>query len=86
MWGKEGPPNLKKSLKILQHSLSVASRIDVDMTNRPLPVHSDYIENLLLTSTQRIKRLRERITGSFYLRKRLIANVGDNKELQYSAG
>ena len=29
------------------------------------------------------KRLRERITGGFYLRKRLIANVGDNKELQY---
>ena len=83
MWGREGPPNLKKSLRILQHSLSAADQIDVDMTNRTLSVHSDYIENLLLTSTQRVKRLRERITGSFYLQKRLIANVGDNKELQY---
>ena len=53
------------------------------MKSRPLTVHKEFIENLLVTSTRRIKRLRQRISGTFYLRKKLIANVGDNQELQY---
>ena len=53
------------------------------MKNRTLTVHKEFIENLLVTSTRRIKRLRQRISGTFYLRKKLIANVGDNQELQY---
>ena len=47
-----------------------------------MEVHANYLEHLLLTSSRRLKRLRQRITGSFYLRKKLIACVGDNAELQ----
>ena len=83
MWGREGPPTLAKALSILQQTLKCAENIDVDMKNRPLTVHKEFIENLLVTSTRRIKRLRQQISGTFYLRKKLIANVGDNQELQY---
>ena len=83
MWGREGPPTLAKALIILQRTLKCAENIDVDMKNRPLTVHKEFIKNLLVTSTRRIKRLHQRISGTFYLRKKLIANVGDNQELQY---
>ena len=83
IWGREGPPTLAKALKILQRTLKCAQNIDVDMQNRPLTVHKEFIDNLLVTSTRRIKMLRQRISGTFYLRKKLIANVGDNQELQY---
>ena len=53
------------------------------MKSRPLTVHKEFLKNLLVTSTCRIKRLCQRISGTFYLRKKLIANVGDNQELQY---
>ena len=45
-------------------------------------MHAHYLEHLLLTSTCHLKRLRQRISGSFYLWKKLIATVGDNIELQ----
>ena len=83
MWGREGPPTLSKALKILQQTLKCAQNIDVDMKNRPLAVHKEFIDNLLVTSSRRIKRLRQWISSTFYLRKKLIANVGDNQELQY---
>ena len=83
MWGWEGPPTLAKALIILQQTLKCTENIDIDMKNRPLMVHKEFIENLLVTSTRRIKRLCQQISGTFYLRKKLIANVGDNQELQY---
>ena len=57
MWGWEGPPTLAKALSILQRTLKCAENIDVDMKNRPLTVHKEFIENLLVTSTCWIKRL-----------------------------
>ena len=83
MWGREGPPNLRKALKILDNTLEVAQHIDNDLKQRSLEQHCGFLEHLLFTSTSRIKRLRKRITGIFYLRKKMIANVGDNQELQY---
>ena len=47
-----------------------------------LDIHACYLEHLLLMSTRRLKHLHQRITGSFYLQKKLIANVGDNIKLQ----
>ena len=48
-----------------------------------LPVTTITCSVLSHLSTLRIKRLRGRITGSFYLRKRLIEKCGNNQELQY---
>ena len=79
----EGPPTLAIALSILQRTLNCAENIDVDMKSRPLMVHKEFLENLLVTSTCRIKRLCQRISGTFYLQKKLIANIGDNQELQY---
>ena len=83
MWGREGRPTLAKALSILQQTLKCAENIDVDMKNRPLTVHKEFLENLLVTSTCRIKRLRQQISGTFHLWKKIIANVGDNQELQH---
>ena len=83
MWGREGPPTLAKALSILQQTLKCAENIDIDMKSRPLMVHKEFLENLLVTSTRKIKRLCQQISGTFYLQKKLIANVGDNQELQY---
>ena len=59
MSGREGPPTLAKALSILQRSLKCAENIDIDMKNRPLTIRKEFIENLLVTSTRRIKRLRQ---------------------------
>ena len=82
MWGREGSPNLAKALSILEHTLKSADNVDCDLRKRGLDTHIIYLEHLLLRSTRRLKRLRQRITGSFFLHKKLIANVGDNVELQ----
>ena len=58
MWGQEGP-TLAKALSILQQTLKCAENIDIDMKSRPLTVHKEFLENLLVTSTRRIKRLRQ---------------------------
>ena len=83
MWGCEGPPTISKALKILEHTIKCAEKINVAVTEDGVNLHKEFVKNLLITSTRRIKRLRERITGTFYLRKKLIANVGDNEELKY---
>ena len=83
MWGKEGPPNIRRALKILDHTINVASNIDIASESRSFDQQAEYLQNLLFTSTMRIKRLRQRINGIFYLRKKLIANVGDSEELKY---
>ena len=82
MWGREGSPNLQKALRILEHTIKSADNLKCDLKNRSLAVHANYLEHLLLTTSHRLKRLRQRITGLFYLRKKLIACVGDNAELQ----
>ena len=83
MWGREGPPNIRNPLKILQNTLNIAQKIDSNMRDRSIENHCSFLENLLYTCTRRLKRLHERITRIFYLRKKLISNVGDNEELQY---
>ena len=83
MWGKEGPPNIKRALKILDHTINVASKIGIGSESRSLDQQAEYLQNLLFTSTMKIKHLRQHIHGIFYLRKKLIANVGDSEELKY---
>ena len=83
MWGKEGLPNIKRALKILDHTINIASKIDITSESHSLDQQVEYLQNLLFTSTMRIKRLRQCINGIFYLRKKLIANVGDSEELKY---
>ena len=83
MWGKEGPPNIRRALKILNHTINVASQIDNASESRSLDQQAEYLQNLLFTSTMRIKRLRQCINGIFYLQKKLIANIGDSEELKY---
>ena len=83
MWGKEGPPNIRRALKILDHTIDVASQIDNASESHSLDQQAEYLQNLLFTSTMRIKRLRQHINGIFYLRKKLIANNGDSEELKY---
>ena len=83
MWGREGPPNIRNALKILQNTLNIAQKIDSNMRDCSIENHYSFLEHLLYTCTHRLKHLRQRITGIFYLRKKLISNVGDNEELQY---
>ena len=83
MWGVEGPPNLKTAVKTLKCTLAVAKQIEVDMNNVSLSGHFLHCKELLNISLWRIKRLRGRMTGSFYLRKKLIEKCGDSQELQY---
>ena len=45
--------------------------------------HYSHLTELLNVSSLRIKRLRNRITGSFYLCKKLVEKCGDNEELKY---
>ena len=83
MWGIEGPPNLSTSIKILHETLALANAINVDVDNSTVKTHFHSLWHLLHASSLRIKRLRRRITGSFYLRKKLIEKCGNNQELQY---
>ena len=53
------------------------------MEEKGLLLHFNHLRDLLNTSSCHIKRLCRRITGVFYLRKKLIEKVGDNQELQY---
>ena len=66
----------------MEHTIKSAENLECDLHACSLDIHACYLEDLLLTSTRCLKHLRQRITGSFYLRKKLIANVGDNIELQ----
>ena len=53
------------------------------MENMSSGEHYSHLTELLNVSSLRIKRLRNRITGSFYLRKKLVEKCGDNEELKY---
>ena len=66
----------------MEHTIKSAENLECDLHARSLDIHACYLEHLLLMSTRCLKHLRQRITGSFYLWKKLIANVGDNIELQ----
>ena len=70
-------------MKILDHTINVASKIDIASESRSLDQQAEYLQNFLFTSTMRIKHLRQRINGIFYLRKKLTANVGDSEDLKY---
>ena len=80
---KEGPSNIRRALKILDHTLNVASKIDISSESCYLDQQVEYLQNFLFTSTMRIKCLRQHINGIYYLRKKLIANVGDSEKLKY---
>ena len=83
LWGVEGPPSLPFSVQILKRTLRTAEAIDVDMGDTSVLSHYYNLKTLLNVSTRRIRRLRGRITGSFYLKKKLIDKCGDSQELQY---
>ena len=83
MWGVEGPPNLSIAVKILKNSLKAARNINVDMLKVSPKVHFTNLKHLLNVSSCRIKKCHARITGCFYLKKKLIDKCGDSQELQY---
>ena len=68
---------------MLENNLKVAQQIDSDMKELSIENHCSFLEHLLYTTSHRLQCLHQRITGIFYLCKKLISNVGDNKELQY---
>ena len=53
------------------------------MENTSSGEHYSHLTELLNVSSLWIKRLRNRITGSFYLHKKLVEKCGDNEELKY---
>ena len=83
MWGAEGPPNLRTAVKILQNTLCSAKAINIDVDNTCVHTHYHNIRRVMHNSSTCIKRLRGRITGAFYLRKKLVEKCGNNSELQY---
>ena len=83
LWGEEGPSNLQQSVKILKRCTNVAKSVDVDMESYSIPQHYSHLSELLNVLSLRIKRLRNRISGAFYLRKKLIQKCGDSDELKY---
>ena len=83
MWGVEGPPNLSTAVKTLKTTLSAAHALKTKIDNTNLNQHFHKLRRILNLSTLRIRRLRGRITGSFYLRKKLIDKCGNSQELQY---
>ena len=83
MWGLEGPPNLSHAVAILQTTLQASENVNITIDNSTLSSHFYNLRRLLNLSSLRIKRLRNRITGSFYLRKKLIEKCGNSSELQY---
>ena len=83
MWGREGPPNIQKALKLLKSNLKIATNIESDMKEWSLENQCSFLEHLLYTTSRRLQRLHQRMSGILYLCKKLISNVGDNEELQY---
>ena len=83
LWGVEGPPSLPLAVQILKRTLRTAEAIDVDMADTSVLPNYFNLKTLLNVSTRRIRRLRGRITGSFYLKKKLIDKCGNSQELQY---
>ena len=83
MWGIEGPPNLMTAVKILKSTLKSAKQIKVDMSKVTSAEHFSNLKRLLNVSSCRIKKLRGRMTGIFYLKKKLIDKCSDSEELQY---
>ena len=83
MWGVEGPPNLSTAVKIRKKNLAAAKSININVENNKITSHYHNLRCVVHLSMLRIKRLRGRITGSFYLQKRLIEKCGNNQELQY---
>ena len=70
MWGVEGPPNLTTAVKILKNTLKAAKNIKVDVSKVSSAEHFSNLKHLLNVSSRRIKKLRGRMTGCFYLEKK----------------
>ena len=85
MLGVEGPPTLGKSMKILRRCdrRVIATAMDVNMKEISVVQHYSKLQELVSVSSFQIKQLWGRITGSFYLCKKLISKCGDNEELKY---
>ena len=45
MWGREGPPNIQKAVKILEYTLKCANKIDSDMQERSLSMQCEFMEH-----------------------------------------
>ena len=65
MWGREGPPNIRKALKLLENNLKVAQQIDSDMKERSIENHCSFLEHLLYRTSCRLQCLCQRITRIF---------------------
>ena len=83
LWGKEGPPNLKQSINILKKTINAAKDIGVNMNNTSSLEHFYNCKSLVNVCSRHIKKLRGKITSSFYSRKKLVEKCGDSAELQY---
>ena len=83
LWGLEGPPNLSCAVKILKRCLRTVKAIKTDMENMSVAEHYVHLKELLIICSKRIKRCHQRITGAFYLRKKLIEKCGNSEELKY---
>ena len=82
MWGVEGPQPFN-SCQNPEKNLAAAKSININVENNKIASHYHNLRHVVHLSMLRIKRLRGRITGSFYLWKRLIEKCGNNQELQY---
>ena len=51
MWGREGPPNIQKALKLLKSNLKIAANIDSDMKEWSLENQCSFLEHLLYTTS-----------------------------------
>ena len=84
MWGLERPPNLSTAVKILNSSLKAAKSINIDLLKVSPKEHFTNLKHLLYVSSHRIKKCHTRITGCFYLKKKLIKKCGNSQELRYN--
>ena len=83
LWGKEGPPNLKQSVNILNRTLNAAKDVAVDMNNTSSSEHFFNCKSLVNVCSRQIKKLRGKMMSSFYSRKKLVEKCGDSAELLY---
>ena len=66
LWGKEGPPNLDQAVKTLNTTLKAAKSIGIDINKTTSSQHFTNCKELLNLSSWCIRKLRSKITSSFY--------------------
>ena len=78
---------VKQSLKLASEKSKKGAKgakaINIDVDNMCIHTHYHNIRRVMHNSSMHIKRLCGRITGAFYLRKKLVKKCGNNSERQY---